>query len=364
MKSRIATIMGPEDLGAAGTKTLNIDIQDVISRISLIWKFTVATVSVMTARVIDCITKIELVDGADVLVSLSGSQLAGLNAYNRRRLPYSQGSLTVGGYCEQMIGLDFGRWLYDEYLALRPGLFNNLQLKITWNEDAANGSVVVNECSVYAHVMEDLEKQPIGFLAGREYKEYNYTASSHEYTDLPVDAKIRTMLLQLESEDHDPVALLDTIKLSLDNGKRVPIDMPFDAFYREMKSKYPRFNYGMTLDDAVTAKTIYANLSKDLQTKIEYDNTLFVTAQSKLAEATYTGHKIALAASADVKALRAEILGECPFSCVAWLTGDEWDVNQWFDPALFKNLQLDLKASSDADSGDSCKIALEQLRMY
>lgn len=364
MDYRLGTILAPVDIGASGTQVCNIDIQDPITRISIAWKYTVVTVSAMTARAIDCLSKIELIDGAEVLWSASGSQIFAANAYNRKRLPASNTSLTVGGFCERIIELDFGRWFCDETLALRPELFNNLQLRITYDEDAANASVVVNELAVYAHIMENLNKQPMGMLCLKQYKDYSMTASSHEYTDLPVDSKIKAIYLQSESTDHDPVTLLSNIKLNVDNGKRVPLDVGAALFWRMLKSKYPKFEYNVTLDDAVTAKTIYADVSKDVDVQINYDDTDFVTAQSNFAEATVTGHKVALAASVDIKALTANISGNLPGNVIPWLTGDEWSIDQWFSPGNAKSLQLDLTASSDADSGDNTRVVLEQLKVY
>jgi len=364
MNSRIATLCAPKDLGAAGTEVININVKDPITSIEMIWTFTVVTVSVMTARVIDCISKIELVDGGNVIASLSGSEAVALNYYNRRRMPHFQGSLTVGGICEQAFSLDFGRWLYDEQFALVPGLFNNLQLRVTWDEDAANGTVVVNSFSAYAHVMEEMSASPVGYLAPQEYYSYAMAASAHETVDLPVDNPIRTLMIQAESTDHGPVTLLSNIKLSEDNGRRVPIDMTAADFFKITQRKYPRISEMWTLDDAVTAKTLYVNVSKDIHINIQYDETDFVTAQTNLALPTVTGHKLALAASVDIKAQAATISGSCPMNTLALLFGDEWEPGQALQLNNTKSLVLDLTSSSDADSGDTTRIIVEQIKRY
>jgi len=364
MKPRIATLLASKDLGAAGTEIINLNLKGGISRIDMVWDFTVVTVSVMTARVIDCITKIELVDGGHVIASITGSQAVALNCYNRKRMPHFEGSLTVGDHCIQTFGLDFGRWIHDEMLALVPTMFDNLQLRITWDEDAANGSVVVNSLSCYAFVMDDLAKTPQGYLSPQQVYSYAMAASGHEYINLPVDANIRQIMLQPESTDHDPVALLSNIKLIIDGGRSIPIDMTAGDFFKIIQDKYPRISYKTVLDDAVTAKTIYANVSRDILIDIQYDETDFVTAQSNFALPTYAGHVIALAASVDIKAQNAEISGTCPMNTLCWLPGDEWDISQALNVTGVDDIELDLTASAAADSGDTTRVIVEQIKSY
>lgn len=360
MQGRIATIMAGEDIGASGTKVKNINIKEPISRISICWGFKVATVSVMTGRVLDCISRVELVDGADVKFSVTGPQLHALNCYNRKRMPFNQTSLVVGQWCYRTIELDFGRWLWDEQFRLDPSLYNNLQLRITWDEDAANGSVVENLMFIHAYVMDKVSTAGKGFIGAREIYSYDMAANGHEYIDIPVNYPLRSIMMQLESEDHHPAGLLSNIKASLDNDRKVLVNMTFGDFGAMNDSKYPRFHYHHTLDGAVTAKTIYCDLSQNLMINIQYDATDFVTAQSHFALPTLGGHKISLAASVDIKSVRAEIFGTHPDNCVMWLLGDEWSPGDALDVSGIENMQLDLTGSSDADSGDTGRIVVEQ----
>jgi len=362
MKSRKSILLAPADIGASGTKVININITDVISRIDILWKYTVVTVSVQIGRIVDCITRVELVDGGNTLISVTGAQLAALNAYNRKRMPYGHSSLTVGGICEQMISLDFGRWLYDEDYAFNPSLYKNPQLRITWDEDASNTNTIVNSLGVFADIMSETQKVPGYFLAPREWKNYTFGTSSHENVSLPTSNIIRSVLFNPESADHSPIDLISNVKIALDNDKSVIADMAFSDFVKTMLEKYPRFSEKMILDAVVTAKTIYSNLSDDLKIDIQYDDTAFVTAQSKLAVPTYTGNIIALGASVDLKADEAEISGTCPFNSIMFQIGDEWDSSQWLDPRQNKSLDIDILSSSDADTGDDCSVVVEMVQ--
>ncbi|GAI10935.1 unnamed protein product, partial [marine sediment metagenome] len=85
MNYRTATLLAREDLGASGVKVQDIRIRDPIS--SLLFKIEV---SVKTAarllHALEAISKIEIVDGSDVLLSISASQMNALFFYDTGQL--------------------------------------------------------------------------------------------------------------------------------------------------------------------------------------------------------------------------------------------------------------------------------------
>lgn len=364
MDKRIATISAPEDLGASGTKVIDIFLQDVISRITMVWQCTNVTVSVMLDVVVACITKIELVDGSDVLFSLSGAEAQALNFFDRKIMPHNNISLTVGEFFRSEISIDFGRFLYDTELAFDPKKFVNPQLRITWDEDACNTSVVVNSFQVYAFVMGQASITPSGFLSAKEYFQYAMEASSNKYIDLPIDMTIRQIILRGLSTDHSPSTLFNSLKISEDNDKKVVLDIKANDYVRVMKTLYPRISEVCTYDAVVTAKTIYATVSEDIEINVNYDATAFVTAQSKFAVATKTGAKIALSASVDIAALTGLISGIHPHNCIPIPFGDQQIMSDWYDLTGVGSLRARLLSSSDADSGDTTYIVTQQVRKY
>lgn len=361
---RLTTLLAPTDLGAAGTKTVDIDTTGVISRMIIRFRLTVVTVSVMTKMVTDTISKIEIVDGGTVLFSASGGDAFALPYWEGHALPYQNISLTVGGFFECAILVNFGRWLYDPMLAFTPERFSNPQLKITWDEDACNASVVVNEFSVHAY--EDDSPPgggPSGFLMTKEVKSYAMTASAHEYTELPTDYPVRMLLVRGYSEDHAPVTLLSRLKLDVDNGRVVLVDHDIDDLF-EILSSYPVIQVPVVLDNAVTAKTLFMPVSEDPQISVEYDATAFVTAQSKFAVPTYTGPKCALSASVDIKGQTAKIAGRLPACTLAIPFGDLKEPDSWLDIVGSRSLRADITATSDADSGDTTALVVQQYVRY
>jgi len=363
-KKRIATILSPKDLGASGTEVIDITLRDIISRISLIWTCTNVTVSAMLDTVLACLTKIELVDGSNVLFSLSGKEAQALNYFDNKIMPYNALSLTVGDLFVAEVNIDFGRFLWDPVLALDPSKFVNPQLKITWDEDACNTDVIVNSFQVYAHIFEGGDVSPTGFLQSKQQFQYAMAASSHEYLDLPVDLPIRQILLRAYSADHSPITLIDTIKISEDNDSRVPLNMKANDYYRMMKKYYPRIYEKVTHDAAVTAKTIYATVSEELDLNINYDATILTTTNAAFAVPTYTGSKIALTASVGPKAETGHISGMLPHNCIPIPFGIQDDPADWLTLEDVGSLRVDILSSSDADSGDTGFLITQQLRHY
>jgi len=364
MKRR-TTLLAATDIGTAGTKVIELALKEAISALYIVWEFTIVTVSVMTNHPLACLSKIEVVDGSEVLFSASGRAAQALAYYGSGIMPRNQYSLTVGGICRSVVPIYFGRALWDSLFALRPDVFDNPQIRITFDEDAANGSVVVNALAVYA----DIDDSPTGghangYMLSREHKSYAMAASSHEYTQLPTDYPLRAMFLQALSADHDTGTLLANVKVDIENGKVIPLDQPADDLIHTIVSRYGRVSERHVLDAVVTAKTIYPACTEDGEIQIQYDDTDFVTAQSNFAVPTFTGEKLALAASVDIQGDSALISGVLPHGVIPVWFGDPSEPDTWLPVSSINNIRADVQSSSDADSGDTATILTQQPIMY
>lgn len=363
-KYRTTTLLAAQDVGAAATKVIDINVKDVISRINIYWETKIVTVSVELASLLECIKKIDLVDGSDVLASLTGEELYALNYYDKMTHADYEASLTVNDTTKVMLSLDFGRWLWDTMWALDPKRFRSLQLKIQHSEALANTAVVVNELIVEAMVFDEKPATPKGFFMSKEIFAYTPTASGSEFIDLPTDHTIRKLLIQSESTDKNPFEVLAQVKLSEDNDKKIVFDMTGEEFWRTHNYMWPRIEYNMILDAVVTAKTIFAVPSYDLDIKIEYDDTNFVTAQSNFALPTFTNNKIALGASVDIQGDLATIGGHIPLSVMCWPFGLQQDDSDWYDVRGIGSLQLINKGASAVGGTPQNQIVLQQARLY
>lgn len=365
MNKRIATIQDFMDLGASGTKVIDINMKDSISRMTIVFKFTVVTASVLLKNPRECITKIELLDGSKVIRSLTGIEASAVSFQQTKKPPYSRYSLTATDECVMAFPMNFGRYLWDESLALRPEMFDNLQLRISFDEDAANASVVANSCAVFADAFSsEGGKTPVGYL--KAYRQYAFTrvASAHEYVDLPTNETIRKIMIVGAMTDYSLLDLIDNFKLSINGDERVPYDIDGNAFAIQQKM-LETYSQKIVLDDAVTAKDIYSDFGADNELIINYDDTAFVTAQSKFAEAAQAdGSFIDIAASVDIKAVRGVITGRLPFNAIAFDFGDEYMPDQWLNLSPSDKLRADILANSTDPTLDEVSVVVETMEAY
>lgn len=363
-KYRTTSILAATDIGASGTKVIDIDLRDIISRINIYWQTKIVTVSVELDALVAPIEKVELVDGSDVLFSLTGEEMYALNYYDRLTHGDYEASLTVADFTKVGLSIDFGRWLWDPAYALDPSRFRNLQLKITFNEDLANTAVVLNELIIEAMVFDEKRVSPKGFLSAKEFFTYTPVVSGSEFIDLPTDHTIRKLLIQSDSTDKNPFEVLAQVKISEENDKKIVFDLTGEEFYRTHSFMWPRIEYNMILDAVVTAKTIFAVSAYDNHIDIQYDDTNFVTAQTNLALPAYTNNKIALGASVDIQGDRATIGGHIPFSIMCWPFGGQKDDTDWYDVRSIGNLKLINKGAAAVGGTPQAQIILQQARLY
>lgn len=363
-KYRTTTLLAAKDVGAASTEVIDINVLDVISRINIYWQTKIVTVSVELAALVEPIKKVELIDGSDVLFSLTGEEIYALNYYDRLTHGDYEASLTVADFSKVTLSLDFGRWLWDPVYGLDPTRFKNLQLKIQHSEALANTSVIENELIVEAMVFDEKKVSPRGFMMSKEINSFVPANDTSNFLDLPTDHTIRKLLIQSDSTDKNPFQTLAQVKISENNDKKIPFDLTGEEFYRTNASMWPRIDYNMILDAVVTAKTVFAITAYDNDIAIQYDATPFVTAQSLFALPTYTNNKIALGASVDIKADRATIGGRIPFSVMCWPFGGQADDTDWYDVRAIKGVQLITKGSSAVGATPEAQIVLQQARLY
>ncbi len=115
-----------------GTLVHDINMQDPIS--SVLIELLVHNVNnIPTNHPSAAITKIELVDGSDVLYSLNGLEAFALDWYdNKGRFRNNWNAYMNGSWMTCNIGLNFGRFLWDPEWAFDPKRFTNPQLRISY----------------------------------------------------------------------------------------------------------------------------------------------------------------------------------------------------------------------------------------
>ncbi|MBU1307867.1 MAG: hypothetical protein KKF33_20375, partial [Alphaproteobacteria bacterium] len=110
MNYRHAVILANQDFGVSGTKIIDLDVTDPITRITVVHQ-PVGGSNTPVAHPAKNVTKLELVDGSDVLFSLSGTEAQALNIFESKVAYMQEIDHRNGGTPLTYFHMDFGRFL-------------------------------------------------------------------------------------------------------------------------------------------------------------------------------------------------------------------------------------------------------------
>lgn len=361
MKYRYAEILAAEAANTAGTKTIDLDIVDVLSRIDIRWKVTKSKHSMDAPPAAD-ITKIEIVDGSDVLHSLSGYENQALAIYSRRVPTMNHGQHMTSLSDESQYGIDFGRYLWDTQLAFDPKRFRNPQLKITHNLALSDTGASVAELEVFGHFFDEKVVSPMGFLMAKEH--FGYTPGSdesYEHVDLPTDYLIRQMLLRAYRDGYEPWNVIDEARLDEENLKRIPFNHDnLESYVRVMKGTWQQVEELFAVYGSSGGAYFYI-------TPTDYWATVVATPvgaspDMNFSAASCRGGKVPLVSAGNLMNIGLA-RGYLPNHCYQFPFGMQDEPDDWYDVAKLLKARLRLRAGAGGSSGTG-EVVLEQLRRY
>lgn len=359
MNYRLAEILAQTDLGAAGTKDIELKVRDPISRITLQWIVTKSKDGMDSYPHKD-ITKIELKSGSDVLFGMDGGQAQALNIYNRKIQCINHGQFITGNSQRSIYCIDFGRFLFDPELALDPSKFDNLILYVTFDEDVSDTGVTANTLEVLADVFDEKAVTPIGFLMSKEHDSRTPPASGYDYIKLPRDYPLRLMLLQGYRAQYEPWYQVSEAKLDEDNSKRIPFDVNLERWHQYRKAiDLPIIEQVIGKADASGSQAFYL-------TPTDYWSLMLTTAwgaDMMYREGARGGGYIVPYTETNERQFQGIAMGWLPNHCFQFPFGDQMDMADWYDITRIGDLTLRIKAGSGGASGTVATI-LQQLRRY
>lgn len=231
MKPRDTLLLDTYSLTDAETKIIDINVNKPITAIQIYYTAKNGATRCASNWLWENISKIELIDGTDVLYSLNAAEAQGLAFYGHGVEARDYLTEVGGGVQACDIWMLFGRYLYDRMLAFDPAKFVNPQLKITHNietiADVAATAFATGEVKVrvLAKLMDDVPA-PTGFLMSKQHYSYNTGATSKtEYIDLPTDHPYRMLMQRVYVENKNGHEILQAIKLNIDAESYIPFDL-------------------------------------------------------------------------------------------------------------------------------------------
>lgn len=223
------------DIGISGTKTYNLDYTDPISELLLYFEATNGANDNKASPIETCISKIEIVDGGEVLWDSPGDVALGLYATDNEGIPLSDREECGGGSIRQVIPIRFGRHLWDRMFAFNPIAHRNPQVRFTFDEATVNTAGADGYSSdswtfsLAVRLMEDAES-PSGFLSLREVETYTSVGSGIKRVEMPTDRIIRYLINRARVAGTSLKSIITNHKLSVDGGKYVPFDLASEDF--------------------------------------------------------------------------------------------------------------------------------------
>ncbi len=358
MNYRIAELLSEESITAAATKVIDLDLSDVIARIQINLEVEMDG-TVLGAHPAEVISNIELVDGSNVLFSMSGKEAQALDYYQTGQMPFNAITDRAGNDCISTFNINFGRSLFDTELALDPTKFGNPQLKITHNYAACGGTPGAARIEVRAFLFGDKEAAPTGFLMSKEF--YQFTSGvvgTYHTIDMPVDYKTRRYMIMGVAAGYFVQQVVNNIRLDENNQSKVPYDSDVWHLLKWLHQAYPRIQeYGHFLFSS-SGKVIYASPTQDIVV-----NGAGVTDGNSVGPTVVpTKMPITLDAEASEEG-NAVISGYDPHYSFILPLGNPDDPADWYDVTKVGNLKLRLKAGSAGVNG-VVELVTEQLRTY
>ena len=358
MNYRINEFYGRTSHTSDTTVVIDLDMQDVISEILLTFEGTGSTY-LNTSPLFDGITNIEIVDGSEVIYSLGGVESEALDWYAKGgRFNHNYNYAMNGGGYTRTLGLHFGRYRYDPMLALDPKMFKNLQLRVTLDIDGGGNAPATVYLTCNAVLFDEKVVSPQGFLSTKEVKMYTGASTVHEYTDLPVDYPLRALYLRAHLADTESNQCISNVKISEDQGKKVPFDLNSNALQRVVLDSYPKVTESYWMAPHTSVRYLYIAPTAQVTALGQP----WAAAAADQGTTCYSGDggKLYVITASAASNTQIHCQGHFPHATFEIPFGDKNDINDWFNPAGLRNLKADITGGASSVN----HIIVQQLRTY
>lgn len=362
MRYRTTTLLARQAMpAAAGTFIIDIPITDVISA----FRFHLEVEPDATkklAHIADVISKIEIVDGSDVLMELSAAQMEALHFYERGKLG-NINSQDFGAQREEFYtAVYFGRYAFDNDLAFDPAKFINPQLRITYNGAIYNAGVVAGDIhlSVFADIFDEFRPSPIGFLQHREFYRYTPIASAYHYINLPTDLVLRKIFLQGHQYTRAVNDAIAEVRLDEDNMKRIPLDFLFEDLLAWDRQEYGPVEHAIAASREGGALPLYTAISTwpvPLYHEVLVAPALFTI--------SVNGCQLVLSDGGNENTTYiGRMVGHLPHFTLCYPFGDQKDLADWYETKDIGTLRLRILNGAIIIAGCTNRVILQQMRRY
>lgn len=366
MRLRHYVMENKTDMGTSGTKVYDLDFSDPITELDIRLDASNGATNNKEAPLERTVSKIEIVDGGEVLWSAPGDVALAVSAQLAGHTGHCYNTEVGSDTPYASIPIRFGRHLFDPQFAFNPLAHKNPQLRVTFDEAtvrAAGATGFVSDSitmMLVAHLMEQAPA-PIGFLGLREIETFTTLDSGIRRVALPTDAVIRNIINRVFLTDIDVRNCITNYKLSANGGQYVAFDWSSDHVLNFHAENFAPVEYSNLLE---------CDNGDRVETWIGLDKAGQITARNvgviMGADAFWPGSALVRAvnhANASQSAVDGfmTVLGWAMHNTLIIPMGLQSDPDTWFDAKVFNNLELHL-TQGDASGEDN--VVLERVYQY
>ena len=367
MKYRNVELYYQQALDDVGTKIVDLRTTDPITAIRLQFFRTNGATSCLDNRLNDVITKIELVDGSDQLLSLTLKEAQALEFRRTGKMPYMRPGEKADGGQEESVLLLFGRKLWDPEYYMDLTKFRNPQLKITTNIAAVAAASATAFLTGSLKVTIDLltiqegAVDAKGFMMAKNIYGFTSGTSGDEHIDMPIDYPYVGLMVRAFVAGNDVNENISKLKLNCDAGKFIPVDKyvkdlwkqeaqdlgPAELRYNIFRNNNAVVTHDLNHDPVVAFSPYHTNAIANVG----------YSWSSRFSLRLVDAGGAALTALTEIGLI---VKGDCPHSTIHIPMGLRDQPETYFDPKKFGDIDLVLTQAA----ASAVAVVLEQLRPY
>ncbi len=358
MNYRQAVLIDGKALSGDNTEIFDLRGIDPISELVIEYK-GLNNGSTPTEHPAALITQIQVIDGSEVLVDLTGKEAIAAGYYHYHSSPLNGMNYVDNEYCWVTVRIPFGRWLWDPSYALDPAKFHNLQVIIKTDLNGGGSAPDAGILELIAHCFDGKRITPVGYLRTKEHYRYSVVASGEQSIQLPTDLVIKMLLLFGEYAGTALISQINKVKLTEDNDKKVPYNNNVSDMLKMLASDLPPYVENMRM--RLTAAGVTHYITPFYEARL-IGNADIAPAAYMMVEPPDGGTiKISGSAAPDAYGL---VRGWAPHGCLGLELGDPWDDTDWYNPSGINDLRLKVTAGSGASSSGTNRLVLQQVKRY
>ena len=341
----------------AATQIYNLKGMDPISELVVHFRGAVLNAPAVGPYA-DWLQRILVIDGSEVIVDLSGRQAVALGYYHYKVCPKGMAQFTPTLQARVSFRIPFGRWLWDQELALDPARFKNLQCVLVMAPALGGKGTGAGFVDLMSNMFDEKKINPRGYLRAREHFRYTVVAGAIQSIDMPVDKVIKMFMFQGDMNAIPLSQTISRIRIDEDNDKHLYVDNDAVDIIRDLAPDNVPITESFYSDTCVAGQTIYTTpfysvigVVSGVDAILNWGEVMSLDGGQLHVHTTNVGN------------VSGVVEGYCPMGVIGIENGDPWDIDDWYNPSKIKQLRARLTAGAGGAGGTN-KVIVQQLSNY